>query len=145
MINLRSKRSCFILALMVYIACALYFAVLSRNMVSQSTIRLELFRGYFLPSGNGWVDVLLNIVCFIPLGFLVGLIAKRYRVLMALIVGLLMSLTIEFSQLIWQRGVFDLNDIFNNVVGSMIGGVMVVLIIWNLKTLKKKSDSLGCC
>ena len=120
---------------MAYIVCALYFAVLSRNMVSPSTIRLELFQDYFLPSGNGWADVLLNIVCFIPLGFLVGMIAKRYRVLMTLIVGLLVSLTIEFSQLIWQRGVFDLNDIFNNVVGSMIGGMTTLFVIELMKRI----------
>lgn len=135
MVSMRLKRRYYLVALMAYIVCALYFAVLSRNMVSPSTIRLELFQDYFLPSGNGWADVLLNIVCFIPLGFLVGMIAKRYRVLMTLIVGLLVSLTIEFSQLIWQRGVFDLNDIFNNVVGSMIGGMTTLFVIELMKRI----------
>lgn len=35
-----------------------------------------------------------------------------------------MSLTIEFSQLIWHRGVFDVNDLFNNTLGAVIGGVI---------------------
>ena len=43
--------------------------------------------------------------------------------------GLLVSLTIEFSQLIWYRGVFDVNDLFNNALGALIGGVIAVGIV----------------
>ena len=44
---------------------------------------------------------------------------------MALLVGLLVSLVIECSQLIWSRGIFDVDDLFNNTFGALIGGLIV--------------------
>ena len=58
---------------------------------------------------------------------MVGLISDKYKILKALIVGLLVSLATEFSQLIWTRGVFDVDDLFNNSLGAVIGGLIVVL------------------
>lgn len=43
----------------------------------------------------------------------------------ALLVGLLVSLVIECSQLTLKRGVFDVDDLFNNSVGALIGGAIV--------------------
>ncbi len=78
---------------------------------------------------DGYRDVILNIVCFIPVGLLVGLLFEKYRWAKAWLVGLLASLTIEFSQLIWHRGVFDVNDLFNNALGALIGGVIAVAVM----------------
>jgi len=41
----------------------------------------------------------------------------------------MISLAIEGSQLVWKKGVFDVDDIFNNAVGAVIGGVIVVAVI----------------
>jgi len=73
--------------------------------------------------------IILNIVCFIPVGLLVGLLFEKHRWAKAWLVGLLVSLTIESSQLIWHRGVFDVNDLFNNALGALIGGFIAVGVI----------------
>lgn len=70
-------------------------------------------------------DVLVNIVGFIPVGVLVGMLSRRHRVAKALLAGVMISLAIEGSQLIWKKGVFDVDDIFNNAVGAVIGGGIV--------------------
>ena len=67
-----------------------------------------------------------------------GLIAKRYRIGKAILVGLLVSTIIEFSQLIWKRGVFDVDDFLNGVVGAFIGALLVVLA---MRIRKKASQS----
>jgi glycopeptide antibiotics resistance protein len=85
-----------------------------------------LFKDFLEPGPEGYKDLILNIVCFIPVGLLVGLLLEKHRLAKALLVGLLVSLMIEFSQLIWHRGVFDVNDLFNNALGAMIGGVIAV-------------------
>ena len=54
--------------------------------------------------------------------------------------ALLACLTIEFSQLIWHRGVFDVNDLFNNALGAMIGGVIAVAVINGTQRLKAAKD-----
>jgi glycopeptide antibiotics resistance protein len=35
--------------------------------------------------------------------------------------------TIECSQLIWQRGTFDVKDLQNNTLGAFLGGAAVVV------------------
>ena len=86
-------------------------------------------------------DLILNIIGFIPIGALAGLLIERYRLAKVLLVGLLVSLTIEYSQLIWHRGVFDVNDLFNNAMGALIGGVIAVGVINGTQRHKDAKDN----
>ena len=88
-------------------------------------VYLDMFKSILEPGPDGYRDFILNILGFIPIGALAGLLIERYRLTKVLLVGLLVSLTIEFSQLIWYRGVFDVDDLFNNTLGAVIGGVIV--------------------
>ena len=114
-----------LLLLIAHVAVFFSLAVVFRESSDKCTIRLDLFNGLLNPGPDGYRDLILNIVCFIPLGVLVGLLLEKYRWVNALLAGLLVSLTIELSQLIWHRGVFDVNDLFNNALGALIGGVFV--------------------
>ena len=118
-----------LLILMAYIAIFFSSAVLFRESSDKCTIRLDLFEGIFEPGPEGYRDLIQNIVGFIPMGMLAGQLFEKHRLAKALLVGLLVSLTIEFSQLIWHKGVFDVNDLFNNVLGAVIGGVFAVGIM----------------
>ncbi len=120
------KKRIVLLWLIAYIAAFFSLAVLFREYSDKCTIRLCLFKDFLEPGPEGYKDLILNIVCFIPVGLLVGLLLEKHRLAKALLVGLLVSLMIEFSQLIWHRGVFDVNDLFNNALGAMIGGVIAV-------------------
>lgn len=74
------------------------------------------------------MDNLINIVCFIPIGMLVWVTNTKRKVAVALLVGLMLSLAIECSQYYWKRGVFDVDDLFNNTLGAVIGCLMVTLL-----------------
>ena len=129
-----------ILILIAYVAVFFSFAVLFRESSDKCTIRLDLFKDFLEPGPEGYRDLILNIVCFIPVGLLVGLLFEKYRWAKAWLVGLLVSLTIEFSQLIWHRGVFDVNDLFNNALGAVIGGFIAVVVINGTQRLKAAKD-----
>ena len=118
-----------ILSLIAYIAVFFSVAVVFRESSDKCIIRLDLFKDLNNPGPDGYRDLILNIVCFIPVGLLVGLLLEKHRLTKALLVGLLVSLTIEFSQLIWHRGVFDVNDLFNNALGALIGGLIAIGIV----------------
>ena len=124
--------------LIAYILFLLYFAVISREPADNYAARLKVFWGYFHPSGNGYRDVWLNLLCYIPIGVLVSLIVKEYKIGKAMLVGIFISMIIEFSQLIWKRGYFDVDDLLNNVVGAFIGALLVVLA---MRIQKKASQS----
>ena len=104
-------------------------AVLSRGVAKQTYIKMDLLQCYLQPSGISYRDVLVNIVGFIPVGVLVGMLSRRHRVAKALLAGLLVSMVIEGSQLVWKKGVFDVDDIFNNAIGSVIGGGIAFVVM----------------
>ena len=47
----------------------------------------------------------------------------------ALLAGVVLSLAIEGSQLVWKKGVFDVDDLMNNAIGAVIGGGIVVAVM----------------
>lgn len=85
--------------------------------------------GYNNPPKYIFRDNILNIMSFIPIGLMAGVVFRRQRIIKALLIGLLVSIVIEGSQFMWHRGVFDVDDLFNNTVGALIGGMIVALMV----------------
>ena len=127
--------------LAVYLIFTFYLTVVSRASSSNDSIRTEWLEGYksihdvYTSSEN-----YLNILLFVPIGFLVGLVARKYRLIYAVLVGLFVSETIECAQLIWHKGTFDVNDLMNNTIGAMIGGFIAVGVINGTQRLKAAKD-----
>lgn len=121
---IKIRKQYIFIALIAYIFLFYYFAFLNRELMANPTIRLNLFK---CPEKDGYKDIFNNIVLFFPIGVLTGLFFEKYRIVKALALGLIVSLSTEFSQLIWHRGIFDVNDLFNNTVGAVVGGVMVCI------------------
>lgn len=132
------RKNIVLLILIAYIAIIFSLTVLFRESSDKCSIRLDLFKDFLEPGPEGYRDLIQNIVGFIPVGMLAGLLFEKHRLAKALLVGLLVSLTIEFSQLIWHKGVFDVNDLFNNVLGAVIGGVIALAVAKPRKTLESR-------
>ena len=65
---------------------------------------------------------LLNCILLLPAGVLLPIIANhKVKWYQALAVGILVSAIIEFSQLIFMRGLFEWDDMIHNGLGCMIG------------------------
>ncbi|MDO4440182.1 MAG: VanZ family protein [Eubacteriales bacterium] len=75
-----------------------------------------------VPFHNGiHLSMILNIVMFMPLGFLLPLIWKNYQSLFrTALTGLGFSFGIEFCQL-FNRRVSDVEDLLMNMLGTMLG------------------------
>lgn len=72
-------------------------------------------------------NTILNIILFIPLGFLLPIIWKTFRPLKKVIaVGLGLSVLIELLQLFNFR-LTDIDDLITNTVGTLIGFLMAKL------------------
>lgn len=80
----------------------------------------------------GWRNILLNIGMFIPFGMLFPMCWDRKIGLKKLIIIVsLTSLSIEIAQYISNTGIFEIDDLMNNLLGSLIG-------FWGWKLLQKK-------
>lgn len=91
-----------------------------------------------------WRNLILNILMFVPLGFLLPLGIKWFRSFWkTYLAGLLFTLFIELAQLFLQRGVVELDDIFNNFAGAMIGYGCFAVVRFAGNKIKKEKARVG--
>ena len=70
-------------------------------------------------------NLLGNILLFIPLGFLLPLLVKRFRnIFLIVLVGFLLSVFYECTQLLTGIGIFDVDDMLLNTFGTLVGAVI---------------------
>lgn len=104
---------------------ALYFAGLY-YVAGLPTVLFTVFAPefYLLPFIGILFDLrnsLLNIIAFLPLGFLVPIFCRKYRSLRAtLLLGLACSLFLEVAQMFTYR-LSDINDLITNTLGAALG------------------------
>ena len=75
-------------------------------------------------------EVFWNVVLFIPIGFLFMLLLTfKHKRIVTVIIGFLLTASIELIQLIFHRGYFEFDDIFHNTLGTVIGiGVYLIVV-----------------
>lgn len=139
-----SKRKVFILFCLIgYIVMVIGVTFLNRGARIFGDTNLHLFSSYKEAwnsfNSTTWRFIILNIFMFVPLGLLLPLLNKRFRKF-PWIVGsaFLMTMMIEILQLISGYGIFELDDIFNNVLGAIIGYGIVMTIITVIGNRKNK-------
>lgn len=103
--------------------------------------------GAALPHNPAFMQVALNVLLFMPLGFFLRVLWGR-GVLVSTAVGLLISLSIETTQITGVWGiypcayrVFDVDDLLANTSGAVLGAVLVSLL-WRLRTRLLPSPAL---
>ena len=127
----------------LYMILALYFMffseTLDRTMVSDEyrynlTLFKEITRFWNMRHTYGWnvtiVNLLGNVVCFMPFGFLLPTISKKKvfkNFLSVTFMAMLFSIGIETAQLLTKVGAFDVDDIFLNTVGGLLGYILMKL------------------
>ena len=88
---------------------------------------------------SGPVDTILNVILFIPLGFFLPLLYKKYnRVNRVALTGVLLSISIEIVQM-FGMGSTDINDLITNTVGTCLG-YYIYKVVFKLvrKELRRK-------
>ncbi len=105
--------------LVVYVGTIIYLTLLNRSEGGHG-INLHLFWTYRYAKGNDYLkrQIIFNIGLFVPLGTIISQLAPQWKNMRIL---LLSSVAIELMQLISGRGLFELDDVFNNTIGGLIG------------------------
>ena len=106
--------------------CALVLTstVLARAAMKKAIYKLTPFWSYTaIASGkrNLLAEVVLNVVLFLPVGFLLPVIWEKARLRHAILVGAAFSALIEISQLLTRCGWFEFDDMIHNTLGTAIG------------------------
>ena len=123
------------LLIVVFLAylVVLDYATIGRSGYHGTQINFHLFRAWRTAWNNysvkSWLNVLLNILLFVPLGFFVPILSKRFRKWYYMLgLGFGVSLWIEGLQLLLARGICDVDDLFCNTLGTMIGCFFILAI-----------------
>lgn len=79
---------------------------------------------------------LLNVLLFVPLGFLLPVLWKRFcPLLWTGLFGLSFSLSIELLQLLTLRAT-DINDLMTNTTGTILGWLLGRLVLWLFPSIR---------
>jgi glycopeptide antibiotics resistance protein len=86
---------------------------------------------------------ILNVVLFIPLGFYMPLLWKRFRsFLLTILLGFSITVLIELLQIFTYRAT-DINDLITNTVGTILGfiaGRIALLLFPNIHPSENTKD-----
>lgn len=120
-----------------YAGVLLLITIFRRESGSRSgNISLHLNLGSLKGSWYGAKQAaysILNVMLFVPWGFLLRL--KRQddghlkAFIMTTLTGFLTSFTIEFFQLATKRGIFEVTDLVTNVTGTIIGAICACIVM----------------
>lgn len=139
-------RSVMRLLLPAYMLLNLYFTLLMREPSEDRLVTLVPLRSYFAVLGwdiqtfsavgqllqGAWeepiafaleplIGIVQNLILFIPFGFLLCGATDQPRTSRILLLGFLLSLSIELCQLFFRLGWFEVDDILHNVLGTYLG------------------------
>ncbi len=116
------------LAFLIYIM--LLFHIVTFQDVGWSTSNFtpfkEIFR-YDFGSRAFYKNVVGNMIMFMPYGFFVSYFIKLKKPYLILFLSIVVSVTIEATQMAIGR-VFDIDDIFLNILGGIVGFYIYRLI-----------------
>lgn len=124
-----------IYGILLSLSCSFIFVMtlFKRSAGVDFDFRAKPFESYYIAFAEGGIEVMLqiiiNIAMFIPIGFLLPCCFKLYeKYRYVLITAVIASVSIELLQLIFRMGLFETDDVINNVFGAMIGlGIYVVV------------------
>ena len=93
----------------------------------------ELLRAVSAVPGLGWVDYDVaefsaNVLLFVPMGVLFVLLLGAWRWWLAVAIGVVATLVIEFVQLLLPERVSDPRDLLANTLGTVLGVALVALV-----------------
>lgn len=119
-----------IIILFIYLAALFYSLIFSRSVqfeyiqynLTPFTEINRYIQGRNLATELSIINLLGNIVVFMPFGILVPMISqKERRSYMIFLLTVELSLVIEVIQLFTRRGSFDVDDLLLNTVGGLLG------------------------
>lgn len=138
----RNKKPLTITVMIIYSIALLYYTFFSRMEIVPAAVKVN--SNSSMASVRTWKSVLkeifvlrvydfpqafvLNILLFVPLGYLIPSYFRKDRWWQVVLIGLCASFAIEVLQKVTGCGMFDPRDILANTIGAAIGGATMVFI-----------------
>ncbi len=86
------------------------------------------------------MEIIGNIIMLMPVGILLPFNLKKNKFKTTLIIGFLITFSIEFMQLIFKKGLFETDDLIDNTLGVVLGYLIYKIICSVIEKHKRKAD-----
>ena len=140
--------------LSIYGSIIIQLTLMCRENGSRIGIELNLFHGLLGAHNNFhwlmWAYVLLNCLLFVPYGFTISLFSmindrKPWIQLLSItLLSFITSMTIECTQLILQRGYYEIQDLVVNTLGGIFGWVLFRILFEIVKIVMRRRGDTEC-
>ena len=122
----KGERYCAVIWMMAWVFLLIGSTVVFRESSVEPRIQLVPFISYWDFGENSYfleclVANLLNVILFVPVGFLLGCGFVDMTWKRVLLTGCGLSVAIELLQLVFQKGFCETDDVIHNVAGCLIG------------------------
>ena len=104
-----------------YLSFIFCTTILFRDKTEEIHYVLDPFWSYYVLDNRLLAEIILNVLLFIPIGFLVCCGLRKKGLLKIMGISCCISLAIEILQLVTRRGVFNIDDVIHNTIGGIIG------------------------
>ncbi|MEO4055194.1 VanZ family protein [Solibacillus sp. CAU 1738] len=142
--GINKKRFLLVGLFLSYLLMVLGVTFLNRGANNFSgSVNLSLFSSYreawYLFSVRHWQFIYFNILMFVPFGMILPLLHSRFqKVRWTIGLAMIFTLSIETVQYITGFGIFEFDDLFNNVLGAVIGyGFTMGVMAYKSKGIKQ--------
>ena len=118
--------------LSLYIVVLLYFTVVGRYSHEEYEYTISVFNSYrwrFKSNGEQLLcQLLINLFMLTPVGFMLPVVIhSKHKYLITMALSLLLTVFIETMQLVTKCGSFEVDDIINNFIGTVMGILLYML------------------
>ncbi len=115
-------RMCCVIMLSAYLFLLYSSTVIFRQYNANVGYDFYLFWSYSAVNKESLLrQNVLNVLMFVPVGFMFSLVFRRIKLWQALLIGICISVSIESLQFFLKRGFAELDDVMHNTVGCMMG------------------------
>lgn len=112
------------------------------NLVPFAEIRRYLSYRNKIGTFHVMLNLLGNVVCFIPFGFVIPILTRKQTALRMFLLSMAASVLVELLQLVSMLGSCDVDDIILNTLGGLIGYVLFVvgrgMVRWHFRKRNQK-------
>ena len=143
------------ISIMFFIA-VLFLAIVSRQPGETARLNLTpflaikravqllgptIFSGIKIKSRILLMDVVLNILLFVPAGYILPCLSSKLAHWWAAVpLGFVLSFCIEFTQYAAKLGTADVDDLINNTIGAMLGWILYLIILKKVRWAPERSS-----
>ena len=82
----------------------------------------------------------MNVVVFIPMGFLLGCSFRKMRLWKVLLIGTCISATVEGLQFYYKRGFSEVDDVIHNTIGCLLGYCAFCMLTWLVRKYRTQGN-----